>query len=74
MYMAYGKRTFPAKTKHLYNICTASVQRRRRWPKIAQMLFGYFGLNHCDTLNTHRGTIMYKCSQNIYDDTKYSFA
>ena len=39
---------FPANTKHLYNICTMSAQRLRRWPIIVQMLYKYFvftGLN-----------------------------
>ena len=29
---------YPANTKHLYNICTISAQRLRRWFNIAQML------------------------------------
>ena len=28
----------PANTKHLYNICTMLVQRRRRWTDVVQML------------------------------------
>ena len=29
----------PANTKHLYNICTTSVQRLRRWTNIVQLLY-----------------------------------
>ena len=29
----------PANTKHLYNICTTSAQRLRRWTNIVQMLY-----------------------------------
>ena len=31
-------------TKHLYNICTTSAQRLRRWPNIVQMLYKCFVL------------------------------
>ena len=31
--------SFPAKTTHLYNICTMSDQRRRRWADFVQMLY-----------------------------------
>ena len=31
-----------ANTKHLYNICTTSAQRLRRWSNIAQMLYKCF--------------------------------
>ena len=30
---------YPANTKHLYIICTKSVQRLRRWSNIVQMLY-----------------------------------
>ena len=30
--------TIPANTNHLYNICTTSAQRLRRWSNIVQML------------------------------------
>ena len=30
---------YPANTKHSYNVCTASVQRLRRWSNIVQMLY-----------------------------------
>ena len=33
---------FPANTKHLYNICTTSAQRLRRWSDIVQMLYKCF--------------------------------
>ena len=36
----YGR--IPANTKHLYNICTASAQRLRRWSNIVQMLYKCF--------------------------------
>ena len=32
----------PVITKHLYNICTMSVQRLRRWSNIVQMLYKCF--------------------------------
>ena len=32
----------PANTKHLYNICTTSARRFRRWPNIVQMLYKCF--------------------------------
>ena len=32
----------PASTKHLYNICTTSSQRLRRWSNIVQMLYKSF--------------------------------
>ena len=35
-------RTHPANTKHLYNICTTSAQRLRRWSNIIQMLYKCF--------------------------------
>ena len=31
--------TYPANTKHLYNICTTWAQRLRRWSNIVQMLY-----------------------------------
>ena len=34
----HGLNTFPANTKHLYNMCTTSAQRLRRWSNIAQIL------------------------------------
>ena len=33
-----GGGRIPANTKHLYNICTTSGQRLRRWPNIVQIL------------------------------------
>ena len=33
---------YPANTKHLYNICTTSAQRLRRWSNLVQMLYKYF--------------------------------
>ena len=33
---------FPVNTKHLYNICTISGQRRRRWADVVQMLYKCF--------------------------------
>ena len=35
-------RANPANTKHLYNICTKSAQRLRRWPSIVQMSYKCF--------------------------------
>ena len=35
-------KAFSANTKHLYNICTTSTQRLRRWPNIVQMLYKCF--------------------------------
>ena len=32
----------PANTKHLYNICTTSSQRLRRWADVVQMLYKCF--------------------------------
>ena len=32
----------PENTKHLYNICTMLVQRRRRWTDVVQMLYKCF--------------------------------
>ena len=32
----------PANTNHLYNICTTSAQRLRRWSNIVQMLYKRF--------------------------------
>ena len=32
----------PANTKYLYNICTTSAQRIRRWSSIVQMLYKCF--------------------------------
>ena len=37
-------RSIPAITKHLYNICTMSDQRRRRWADVVQMLYKCFVL------------------------------
>ena len=34
--------TYPVNTKHLYNICTTSAQRRRRWADVVQMLLQMF--------------------------------
>ena len=33
---------FSANTKQLYNICTTSAQRRRRWDDVVQMLYKCF--------------------------------
>ena len=38
-------------TKHLYNICTASAQRLRRWPNIKQMLYKCFVLTGFSNLS-----------------------
>ena len=35
--MSNTKRSFSENTKHLYNICTTSAQRLRRWSNIVQM-------------------------------------
>ena len=32
----------PADTKHVYNICTTSAQRLRRWADVVQMLYKCF--------------------------------
>ena len=32
-------KSYPANTKHLYNTCTTSAQRLRRWSNIVQMLY-----------------------------------
>ena len=37
-----GTLSHPANTKHLYNICTTSAQRLRRWSNIIQMLYKCF--------------------------------
>ena len=34
--------TYPANTKHLYNICTSLDQRLRRWSNDVQMLYKCF--------------------------------
>ena len=34
--------TNPVNTKHLYNICTTSAQRLRRWSNVVQMLYKCF--------------------------------
>ena len=54
---------YPVNTKHLYNICTTSAQRLRRWTNIVQMFYKCFGFtgkyshikitNHISTLNQH---------------------
>ena len=44
----------PANTKHLYNICTTSAQRLRRWSNIVQMLYKCFvfaGINQVHIIN-----------------------
>ena len=33
---------YPAKTKHLYNICTMLNQRRIRWAAVVQMLYNFY--------------------------------
>ena len=41
--MSDTRCTFPGQTKkHLYNICTTSAQRLRRWSNIVQMLYKCF--------------------------------
>ena len=35
-------RSIPVNTKHLYNICTMSAQRRRRWAHVVQMVYKWF--------------------------------
>ena len=35
-------KCIPANTEHLYNICTTSAQRLRRWSNIVQMLHKCF--------------------------------
>ena len=61
--------TVPADTKHLYNICTTSAQRLRRWPNVVQMLYKCFafagvapvsdGVNWCLTsLPVNRGIVV----------------
>ena len=49
--------TNPANTKHLYNICTTSAQRRRRWSNIVQMLYKcfVFAVNLYPMLNVLNG-------------------
>ena len=47
IHLALGERVCwlgcnPANTKHLYNICTTSVQHRRRWANIVQVLYKSF--------------------------------
>ena len=34
----------PANTKHLYNMCTLTAQRLRRWPNIVHMVYKCFVL------------------------------
>ena len=46
-------RDLPANTKHLYNICTTSAQRLRRWANIVQMLHKCFVLT--DLVERRRG-------------------
>ena len=38
----FSHNLVPANTKHLYNICTMLVQRRRRWAGVLQMLYKLF--------------------------------
>ena len=40
----------PVNTKHLYNICTMTVQRRRRWAGVVQMLYKCFVFTRIPTL------------------------
>ena len=35
-------RSIPTSTKHLYNMCTMSAQRLRRWSNIVHMLYKCF--------------------------------
>ena len=37
-----NRRELPANTKHLYDICTTSAQRLRRWSNIVHMLYKCF--------------------------------
>ena len=37
-----SKWQIPANTKYVYNICTTSAQRLRRWSNIVQMLYNWF--------------------------------
>ena len=37
-----SQRLFLANTKHLYNICTTSAQRLRRWADVVQLLYKCF--------------------------------
>ena len=46
--LLYKKAATPANTKHLYNICTTSAQRLRRWSNIVQMLYKCFVLTGTD--------------------------
>ena len=39
---AYWDVFNPVNTKHLYNICTKLIQRRRRWADVVQMLYKCF--------------------------------
>ena len=34
-----NRALYSANTKHLYNICTMTAQRLRRWPNIVQILY-----------------------------------
>ena len=66
------KPSYPANTKHLYNICTASAQRLRRWSNIVQMLYicvrftGYSHLcwyrNNATTLSTQHPLVSFTLS------------
>ena len=42
LYFMCIQHGFPANTKHLYNICTTSAQRLRRWSNIVQMVYKCF--------------------------------
>ena len=55
--------SYPANTKHLYNICTMLDQRRRRWSNIVQMLYKCFVLAgyKCERL-LHIDTLLYTCT------------
>ena len=46
------QKSFQANTKHLYNICTMSAQRLRRWSNIEQILYKCFScLLSCSCLH-----------------------
>ena len=58
-------------TKHLYNICTKLVHRRRRWADVVQMLYKCFvfaGNEICDgalSLSLHNQSI-----KSLFSDTQ----
>ena len=56
---------FPANTKDLYNICTASAQRLRRWFNIVHMSVVYWVER--SPVNTKRWTVMIWCWASVAD-------